>query len=57
MRIKIFIEIAISGEEGLDPGPEPLAGLCHGVPVQGALQRLHVLDPVLDFVVRLCINL
>jgi hypothetical protein len=43
--------------ESLDPGLEPLAGIRHGVPVQGAHQRLHLQDQVLNFVMRLCIDL
>ncbi len=31
-------------DDSLDPGPEPLAGLRHGVPVQGPHQRLNPLD-------------
>ncbi len=57
MRIKLFNEMAVSGDDSLDPGPEPLAGLPHGVPVQGPHQRLHLLEQVLDLVVRLSIDL
>jgi hypothetical protein len=57
LRIKTFNEIAVIGDKSLDPGPELLAGLCHGVPVKGAHQHLHLLDQVLDFVVRLCTDL
>ena len=49
--------MAAIGDNSLDPGPELLAGLCHGVPVKGAHQRPHLLDQVLDFVVRLCTDL
>ncbi len=49
--------MAVSDNGSLDPGPEPLADLRHGVPVKGAHQRLHVLDQVLDFVVKRCIDL
>ena len=49
--------MAVSSDNSLNFGPEPLVGLRHGVPVKGAHQRLHVLDQVLDFVVRLCIDL
>jgi hypothetical protein len=49
--------MAVSSGDSLDPGPEPQAALCHSVPVKGAHQRLHVLDQVFDFVVRLCIDL
>ncbi len=49
--------MTVIGDDSLDPRPEPLAGLGHGVPVQGAHQRLHPLDLVLDFVVKLCVDL
>jgi hypothetical protein len=57
LRIKIFNEMAAIGDNSLDPGPELLAGLCHGVPDRGAHQCPHLLDQVLDFVVRLCTDL
>ncbi len=57
MRIKIFNEMAASDGDSLDPGPEPLAGLRHGVPVKGAHQHPDLLDQVLDFVVKLCTDL
>jgi hypothetical protein len=49
--------MAVIGDDSLDPGPGSLAGLHHGVPAKGAHQRLHPVDLVLDFVVRLCIDL
>jgi hypothetical protein len=55
--MNLFNEMAVIGDNGLDPGPESLAGLCHGVHFQGPLQRLHPLDLVLDFVVKLSIDL
>jgi hypothetical protein len=55
--MKLFNEMAFICKESLDPGLEPLAGFRHGVPVQGAYQRLHPLDQVLNFVMRLCIDL
>jgi hypothetical protein len=55
--MKLFNEMAFICNESLDPGLEPLAGFCHGVPLQGAHQRLHPLDQVLNFVMRLCIDL
>ena len=55
--MKLFNEMTVIGDDSLDPGPEPLAGLRHGVPVQGPHQRLHPLDLVLDFVVKLFIDL
>ncbi len=55
--MKLFNEMAFICNESLDPGLEPPAGFRHGVPVQGAHQRLHLLDQVLNFVMRLCIDL
>jgi hypothetical protein len=57
LRINIFNEPAVTGDDSLDPGPELQAGLRHGVAVKGAHQRHHLLDQVLDFVVRLCTDL
>ncbi len=57
LRIKKFNEMSVIGDNSLDPGPELLAGLCHGVPVKGAHHCPHLLDQVLDFVMRLCIDL
>ncbi len=34
-RIILFIKTAVSINSSLDPGPQPLAGLHHGVPVEG----------------------
>jgi hypothetical protein len=55
--MKLLNEMAVICNESLDPGLEPLAGFCHGVPVQGAHQRLHLLDQALNFITRLCIVL
>ncbi len=41
--------MAVSGDDSLNPRPEPLAGLRHGVPVKGPHLPLHLLDQVLDF--------
>jgi hypothetical protein len=57
LRIKIFIEMANSDDDSLDHGPETLAGLWQDVPVKGDHQHHHVVGQVLNFVVRLCINL
>ncbi len=57
MRIRLFNKMAISGDNILDVGPEPLAGLRHGVPVKEPHQRLHLLDQALNFFVMLCIDL
>ncbi len=56
MRINLCNEMAVSGDDSLNPRPQPQADLCHGVPVKGPHHRLHLLDEVLDFVVRLCID-
>jgi hypothetical protein len=39
--MKLFNKMALICNESLDPGLEPLADFCHGVPLQGAHQRLH----------------
>jgi hypothetical protein len=57
LRIKIFNEMAAIGDNSLDPGPELLADLCHGVPDKEAHQYPHLLNQVLDLVVRLCTDL
>jgi hypothetical protein len=49
--------MTVIGGDSLDPGPEPLAGLRHGVPVQGPHQRLHHLDLVLNLVLKLCVDI
>ncbi len=55
--MRLLSKMAVIYNESLDPGLEPLAGFRHGVPVQGAHQRLHVQDQVLNFVMRLRIDL
>ncbi len=55
--MKLFNEISVSLDDGLDPGPEPPAGLRHGVPVEGPHHLLYLLDQVLGFVVRRCVYL
>jgi hypothetical protein len=52
-RIILFIKTAISVNNGLDPGPQALAGLNHGVPVEGPQYLLRLLDQILGFVARL----
>jgi hypothetical protein len=44
LRINLFNEIAISSGDSIDPGPEPLAGLRHGVPGE----EPHFLPDVMD---------
>jgi hypothetical protein len=41
MRIIFFIKTAVSSNGSLDPGPQGLAGLPHGVPVE---------DPITSFI-------
>jgi hypothetical protein len=57
LRIRLYNKMAISGDNIPDAGPEPLAGLCNGVPVKGPHHRLHLLDQALNFGVILCIDL
>jgi hypothetical protein len=38
----------------LDPGPQAIAGLRHGVPVEGPQHLLHLLYKIVGFVSRLC---
>ena len=53
LRIILFIKIAVSFNNSLDPGPQALEGLHHGVPVEGPQQLLHLLDQIFAFVARL----
>jgi len=53
LRIILFIKIAVSFNNSLDPGPQALEGLHHGVPVEGPQHLLHLLDQILGFVARL----
>jgi hypothetical protein len=52
-RIILFFKTAVSINSSLDPGPQALAGLHHGVPVEGPQHLLHLLDQILGFVARL----
>jgi hypothetical protein len=49
LRIILFIKTAVSTNNSLDPGPQALAGLHHGVPVEGPQHLLHLLDQILGF--------
>ncbi len=49
----LFKKTAVIGTNSLDPGPQALAGLRHGVPVEGPQHLLHPLDQILGFVARL----
>jgi hypothetical protein len=51
--IILFIKTAVSIHNSLDPRPQALAGLHHGVPVEGPQHLLHLLDQILGFVARL----
>ncbi len=52
-RIILCIKNAGSINNILDPGPQALAGLHLGVPVEGPQHLLHLLDQILGFVARL----
>ncbi len=54
--IIFFIKTAVSSNGSLDPGPKGLAGLPHGVPVEGPHHLLYLLDQILGLVARLCNN-
>ncbi len=56
MSINLFKEIAVSGDNSLDPGRVTLEYLRHGVPVEGPPHLLDLQDQVLGFVVRLCLD-
>ena len=56
MRINLSNKTAVSSEDSLDPRPEARAGLRQGVPGKGPHHLLHLLDQILEFVVRLCID-
>jgi hypothetical protein len=49
--------MAVTGDDSLDPGPGLIEGLRYGVLVKEAHQHYHLLDQVLDFVMRLCTDL
>jgi hypothetical protein len=53
LRIILIIKIAVSTNNSLDPGPQALAGLHHGVPVEEPQHLLHLLDQILGFVAKL----
>jgi hypothetical protein len=53
LRIHIFNEIAVSGNDGLDPGAKPPAGPRHDVPVEGPHHLLDLLGQVLGIVLLL----
>ncbi len=50
------MKTAVSSEDSLYPGPEACAGLRLGVPDKGPHYLLHLLDQILEFVLRPCID-
>ncbi len=54
LRINSYNKTAISGDDSLDLGPEPLAGLRHGVPGEGPHHLPYLRDLGLGLVVKLC---
>ncbi len=57
MSINLFNEIAVSGDNSLDPGRVPLECLRHGVPGEEPHHLRDLQDQVLGFVMRLCLDL
>jgi hypothetical protein len=53
LRIILFIKTAVSTNNSPDPGPQALAGLHQGVPVEGLQHLLHLLVQILGFVATL----
>jgi hypothetical protein len=49
LRINLFNEIAVSSDDSFDRGPEPLAGLRHGVPGEEPHYLPDVMDQVSGF--------
>jgi hypothetical protein len=56
LRIMLFIKTAVSSNDCLDPEPQAIGGLLHGVPVEGPHHLLYLLDHILGFVAILCIG-
>ncbi len=57
LRIHLFNEIAISGNDGLDPGAKSPVGPRHGVPGEVPLHLLDLLVQVLGFILRHCVDI
>ncbi len=51
LRINLFNEIVVSSDNSLNPGPEPLAGLRHGVLGEGPHHLRDLRDQIFGFVV------
>ena len=56
LRITLFNKTAVSSVDSLDPGPGARAGLRQDVPGKGPHLLLYLLDQILEFVARLCID-
>ena len=56
LRIKLSNKTAVSCDDSLDPGPEACAGLRQSVPGKGAHHLLGLLDQILRFMARVCID-
>ncbi len=56
LKINLSNKTAVSSEDSLYPRPGARAGLRQGVPVKGPHLLLHLLDQILEFIVRLCID-
>jgi hypothetical protein len=51
--MNLFNEIVDSSDNSLNPGPEPFAGLCHGVLGEGPHHLPDLRDQIFGFVVRI----
>jgi hypothetical protein len=56
LRFILLIITAVSSNDCLHPGTLGLAGLCHGVPVEGPHHLLYLLDQIHGFIASLCIG-
>jgi hypothetical protein len=56
LRINLSNKTAVSSEDSLNPGPEARAGLRQDVPGKKPHQLLHLLDQILEIVVKFCID-
>ncbi len=54
LRINSYNKTAFSSDDSLDPGPEPPAGLRHGVPGEGPHHLPDLWDQDLGLVMKLC---
>jgi hypothetical protein len=47
LRIILFYKTVVSNNDCLDPAPQAIAGLRHGVPVEGPHHLFYLLDQIL----------